>query len=145
MKTTTRKPPLFLPSKLLVSMFVAAQLTRERYRNISENPSINERKSKRHRAAALQNLAEVAALWNSRQRLGVRQPHAAFVAHTPMDDCVHRPRAALSESLGSLQVGGYALSGCLIALLALFCGCSGKAADSKEAKKMTSPPVPVVV
>src|SRR5882762_5961882 len=39
-----------------------------------------ERKSKRHGAAALQDLAEELARNPSRQRLGVRQPHAAFVA-----------------------------------------------------------------
>jgi len=33
---------------------------------------------KRHRAAALQNLAEIVALSNTRQRRGVRQPYAAF-------------------------------------------------------------------
>jgi prepilin-type N-terminal cleavage/methylation domain-containing protein len=38
----------------------------------------NERNPKRHGAAALQDLAEGVALNSSRQRLGVRQPHAAF-------------------------------------------------------------------
>ena len=33
---------------------------------------------KRHRAAALQNLAEQEARAKPRQRLGVRQPYAAF-------------------------------------------------------------------
>src|ERR1051326_6525319 len=32
------------------------------------------------RAAALQNLAEVVGVWNSRQRRGVRQPHAALIS-----------------------------------------------------------------
>jgi multidrug efflux system membrane fusion protein len=39
----------------------------------------------------------------------------------------------------------FVMSGCLIAATAMFCGCSGKAADSEGAKKITSPPVPVVV
>ena len=34
--------------------------------------------AKRHGAAALQDLAEVVACYSARQRLGVRQPHAAF-------------------------------------------------------------------
>jgi len=34
---------------------------------------------KRYGAAALQNLAEITALWKTRQRRGVRQPHAAFI------------------------------------------------------------------
>ena len=50
---------------------------------------LNKPRKKRHGAAALQNLAEIAALWNSRQRRGVRQPYAAFSVfvkgahHTP--------------------------------------------------------------
>src|ERR1051326_3348763 len=32
------------------------------------------------RAAALQHLAEVVGVWNSRQRRGVRQPHAALIS-----------------------------------------------------------------
>jgi hypothetical protein len=39
------------------------------------------RPEKRHRAAALHNLAEGVACRNARQRRGVRQPYAAFVAH----------------------------------------------------------------
>jgi len=35
---------------------------------------------KRHRAAALQNLAEMMMLWNSRKRRGVRQPYATLGA-----------------------------------------------------------------
>src|SRR5438105_4632029 len=36
-------------------------------------------------------------------------------------------------------------SGCLLAVTAMFCGCSGKAAGSDAQKKGASPPVPVVV
>jgi len=36
---------------------------------------------KRHRAAALQNLAEKGVLWTARKRRGVRQPHAAVQQH----------------------------------------------------------------
>jgi hypothetical protein len=35
---------------------------------------------RRHRAAALQNLAEIVTLWNTRQRRGVRQPYAALTS-----------------------------------------------------------------
>jgi multidrug efflux system membrane fusion protein len=56
--------------------------------------------------------------------------------------------------LGSPDVAGcgqsrilkaLALIASVIALPALFCGCSGKAADNEGQKKITSPPVPVVV
>jgi hypothetical protein len=54
-------------------------------RSMGPNETLNEfpankRKLKRHRAAALHNLAEEAACWYSRQRRGVRQPYAAFAA-----------------------------------------------------------------
>jgi len=53
---------------------------------------------KRHRAAALQNLAEIVALPKSRQRGGMRQPYAALT-------CVH------CQAPPFLDLGAWSFSG----------------------------------
>jgi hypothetical protein len=50
--------------------------------NVRKMEPNDKRMSKRHKAAALQDLAEGAGRNPSRQRLGVRQPYAAFVIPT---------------------------------------------------------------
>jgi hypothetical protein len=87
------------------SLTVAADV-RRRNAVAKRNPTANERKSKRHRAAALQDLAERAARNPARQRLGVRQPYAAFVAARTRCSVLW-PHAAFFWSFGSPQVGGY--------------------------------------
>jgi hypothetical protein len=57
----------------------------------------NERKSKRQRTAALQDLSEGVARNPSRQRLGVRLSSAAFVASGRTRYSVPLPQAALSR------------------------------------------------
>jgi hypothetical protein len=55
---------------------------------------------KRHRAAALQNLADEEARTGTRQRLGVRQPYAAFI-----QDCANRPSELFTSEM-ELEIGG---------------------------------------
>src|SRR5215470_17857896 len=69
-------------------------------------PPPNLRKLKRHRAAALHDLAERVGCNASRQRRGVRQPYAALVA--PIGDrfSVRWPLAARRWSFDSPSIGG---------------------------------------
>ena len=114
----------------------------------------SEGRSKRHGAAALHD-----ADANSKPPLlprgfGVRQPSATLVVGIRNRLRAWWTNAARSLNLGSSHGEGYsqdrivkalALCAFVIALSVNFCGCSGKAADSEAAKKITSPPVPVVV
>jgi hypothetical protein len=77
---------------------VAADVRR---RNVfgDRNPLGNERESKRHRAAALQDAGATDRVRLFPRGLGVRQPYAAFTASVRTRPSVPRP-----------QVGGYSLA-----------------------------------